>query len=86
MAGKRKGNSTPPKQSDEKDDIFGLPEDVAAIRAEISSFFDKLDAKGRKIGNSKYGVYAFYDYDREPIYVGQTSESLRQRISRHLTN
>jgi len=31
-------------------------------------------------------VYAFYDYDAEPIYVGQTNEMLRSRISRHLTN
>lgn len=76
----------PPKQSDEESGIYSLPEDVEAIRAEIASFFDKLDDKKRKIGSSKYGVYAFYDYDTEPIYVGQTYESLRQRISRHLTN
>jgi hypothetical protein len=31
-------------------------------------------------------VYAFYDYDGEPIYVGQTNEQLRTRIRRHLTN
>jgi hypothetical protein len=31
-------------------------------------------------------VYAFYDYDGEPIYIGQTYEGLRSRISRHLTN
>jgi hypothetical protein len=43
-------------------------------------------ANGKKIGNAKWGVYAFYDYDGEPIYVGQTYESLRQRIGRHLTN
>jgi hypothetical protein len=64
----------------------GLPEDVAAIRREISSFFDTKDAAGHKIGNYQYGVYAFYDYDGEPIYIGQTFESLRQRIGRHLTN
>ncbi|HVM59950.1 MAG TPA: GIY-YIG nuclease family protein [Verrucomicrobiae bacterium] len=64
----------------------GLPEDVAAIRREISSFFDTKDAAGNKIGNYQYGVYAFYDYDGEPIYIGQTFESLRQRIGRHLTN
>lgn len=34
----------------------------------------------------KWGVYAFYDYDGEPIYVGQTKESLGTRIRRHLTN
>jgi len=31
-------------------------------------------------------VYAFYDYDGEPIYVGQTEEKLSGRVSRHLTN
>jgi hypothetical protein len=31
-------------------------------------------------------VYAFFDYDGEPIYVGQTSEQLRTRVRRHLTN
>jgi hypothetical protein len=69
-----------------KSSRVGLPEDVAAIRREITSFFDTKDAAGNKIGNYQYGVYAFYDYDGEPIYVGQTFESLRQRIGRHLTN
>ena len=32
------------------------------------------------------GVYAFYDYDGEPIYIGQTYEGLGGRIGRHLTN
>lgn len=31
-------------------------------------------------------MYAFLDYDEEPIYVGQTKESLGARIGRHLTN
>jgi hypothetical protein len=38
------------------------------------------------VGNFRWGVYAFFDYDREPIYVGQTNERLRTRIRRHLTN
>lgn len=63
-----------------------LPEEVAAIRKAISEYLDQKDASGRKIGNSNYGVYAFYDYDKEPIYVGQTKEQLRVRILRHLTN
>ncbi|MEU1715155.1 GIY-YIG nuclease family protein [Nocardiopsis dassonvillei] len=37
-------------------------------------------------GESKWGVYAFYDYDGEPIYVGQTNEKLSSRVRRHLTN
>jgi len=60
--------------------------EVAAIRAEIRRFLDTLDSSSRKIGSAKYGAYVFYDYDGEPIYVGQTEEMLRSRISRHLTN
>lgn len=44
------------------------------------------DARGKKIGSAKCGVYAFYDYDGEPIYIGQTFEGLGARIGRHLTN
>jgi hypothetical protein len=73
-------------QSAGKNAPLGLPSDVAAIRREISAFFDSLDAQGRKIGRRKWGVYAFYDYDGEPIYVGQTFEGLGSRIGRHLTN
>jgi hypothetical protein len=65
---------------------LGVSPEVAAIRSEIRRFLDRADAAGRKIGNAKYGVYAFYDYDGEPIYVGQTEEKLRSRIARHLTN
>jgi len=41
---------------------------------------------GRAVGSQKWGIYAFYDYDGEPIYVGQTLEGLSSRIGRHLTN
>ncbi len=64
----------------------GQPADVDAIRKEITAFFNTKDSNGKKIGNYRFGVYAFYDYDGEPIYVGQTCEGLRYRISRHLTN
>lgn len=63
-----------------------LSKDVAGIRKSIREFLDTSADNGKKIGNSKFGVYAFFDYDGEPIYVGQTRESLRQRIARHLTN
>ncbi|WP_350997954.1 GIY-YIG nuclease family protein [Shewanella sp. TB7-MNA-CIBAN-0143] len=55
------------------------------LRKALSNFLDS-EFEGQKIGNYRYGVYAFFDYEREPIYVGQTSESLRTRIRRHLTN
>ena len=51
-----------------------------------SAFSDEGAAVASKVGNFKWGVYAFFDYDGEPIYVGQTNEQLRTRIRRHLTN
>ena len=63
-----------------------LPEEVAGIRKAISKYLDQKDSAGRIIGNSRFGVYAFYDYDGEPIYVGKTDEKLRTRIRRHMTN
>jgi len=79
----RQKTGTPlPKQAE----VVGLPEDVAAIRAEIRKFFATKDKRGKGIGSYKHGVYAFYDYDGEPIYVGQTEEKLSGRVSRHLTN
>ena len=44
------------------------------------------DDRGRVWSAAKWGVYAFYDYDGEPIYVGQTKEKLSVRVQRHLTN
>lgn len=60
--------------------------DVQRFRKELSRFLDTVDSEGRKWGDAKWGVYAFYDYDGEPIYVGQTNEQLRVRVRRHLTN
>lgn len=46
---------------------------------------NKTDSEGRACGSARWGVYAFYDFEGEPIYVGQTRERLSGRISRHLT-
>ena len=61
-------------------------EEVRALYAGVERLMDALDASGRRVGDCTRGVYLFYDYDGEPIYVGQTSEKLRTRIRRHLTN
>lgn len=61
------------------------PPDVRAIRRELRGFYDTA-VGGQVPCNAQWGVYAFYDFDGEPIYVGQTCERLRQRIGRHLTN
>ncbi|MGC5661570.1 GIY-YIG nuclease family protein [Micromonospora sp. WMMD723] len=62
------------------------PHAVRLIRTELGSVMDLEDpnAPGSRIGRA-VGVYAYYDYDGEPIYVGQTSSSFRDRVSRHLT-
>lgn len=65
---------------------FDPPEEVKLIRRELDAALNATDAEGRKVGNATRGVYAFYDYDGEPIYVGQTMERMRTRIRRHLTN
>lgn len=63
-----------------------VPHDVDAILRRLAEFLDSRDENGREPCNAKCGVYVFYDYDGEPIYVGQTNERLRTRIRRHLTN
>jgi hypothetical protein len=63
-----------------------LPPDVAAIVAKLEEFLDLTDEQGRRWCDAKCGVYAFYDFDGEPIYVGQTRAQLRVRLRRHMTN
>lgn len=60
--------------------------DVQKFRKELKRFKAESDSEGRKWASAQWGVYAFYDYDGEPIYVGQTNESLNTRLNRHLTN
>lgn len=60
--------------------------DVQEFRTALKKFLSERDGEGRKWADAKWGVYAFYDYDGEPIYVGQTNEQLRVRVQRHLTN
>lgn len=66
------------------------PFETEDLRANLSAFLDApfQDPQGNwvRVGHYKWGVYAFFDYDGEPIYVGQTNEMLRSRIRRHLTN
>lgn len=62
-----------------------LPFDTASLYSQLDMFLRK-EYLGISVGGYKYGVYCFYDYDCEPIYVGQTKEGLATRIRRHLTN
>lgn len=60
--------------------------DVQSFRGLLKEFLNEQDADHRTWASARWGVYAFYDYDGEPIYVGQTNEQLRVRVQRHLTN
>jgi len=66
------------------------PFETEDLRANLARFLDApfTDPDGGTlfVGHYRWGVYAFFDYDGEPIYVGQTNERLRTRIRRHLTN
>ncbi|GAA4595884.1 hypothetical protein BJY16_001830 [Actinoplanes octamycinicus] len=64
-----------------------LPREVQAIRDAITAALRRPDPQrpSQTIGQAKAGIYAFYDYDGEPIYVGQTAEGFGVRLGRHLT-
>ena len=73
------------------DSINFPPFETEDLRKNLTVFlnmevYDSVASCQRKVGNFKWGVYAFFDYDGEPVYVGQTNEKLRTRIRRHLTN
>src|SRR5687768_466270 len=64
---------------------LGVPADVGAIRQCISEFFRQQTPEGLSI-YGYFGAYVFFNYDGEPIYVGQSQESIGGRVGRHLTN
>jgi hypothetical protein len=73
------------------DSTTELPFETSELCKLLEHFLNKLvenpqSGQKTRVGNFQWGVYSFYDYDDEPIYVGQTKESLRTRIRRHLTN
>lgn len=93
-AGSAVGSPTPPAPLAAgrfKDNDAAPPFETDDLRRNLAVFLDTpfTDPVGGEtlpVGNWRWGVYAFYDYDGEPIYVGQTNERLRTRIRRHLTN
>lgn len=76
---------------DARDGTSRLPFEVEELIRELSGFLmtpfqiPGPPSRTTTLGAVKWGVYAFFDYDDEPIYVGQTKESLSTRIRRHLT-
>lgn len=80
-----RGEATRAKNENRKSAEELAAPDVREFRSALTAFLNTRTAEGR-LGAAKWGVYAFYDYDGEPIYVGQTKESLGTRIRRHMTN
>lgn len=73
------------------DDTNFPPFETEDLRSNLTKFlaapfYDPILCRERSIGSFTWGVYAFFDYDGEPIYVGQTKEKISTRIRRHLTN
>ena len=69
----------------------GPPFETSELRKSLTSFLtqpvaDPHSGSEPPPGQFQVRGYAFYDYDGEPIYVGQTNEKLSTRIRRHLTN
>lgn len=65
-----------------------VPFEVASLRVRVSEFFKRSETLGETkiiIGQIRWAAYAFFDYDGEPIYVGQTKEGVNVRVGRHLT-
>lgn len=89
-------STNPPRNPAEasKDATTELPFEVAEQIEALTKFLaqevdvrdpDTGEVEKRPLRSVQWGVYAFFDYDNEPIYVGQTRESLGTRIGRHLT-
>lgn len=57
---------------------------VRGFREKLSEALDTVDETSGVKLNKCMGVYVFYDYDDQPIYVGQTTEDFGTRIGRHL--
>lgn len=57
---------------------------VKEFRKLLAEALNSIDPSSGEKLRSCIGVYAFYDYDGEPIYVGQTQEDFGTRVGRHL--
>lgn len=84
-------NNRSPVNAPIADDVVQPPLETRELRKGLQTFMatkvtDSLTGNAVRVGSYRFGVYAFYDYDGEPIYVGQTREKLSGRVSRHLTN
>ena len=72
----RRGVTLPPSA---RANSHSPPFETSELRKGLAAFLrtpPPFETEVRTIGAFKWGVYAFFDYDGEPIYVGQTLEGL----------
>ncbi|MDL5486019.1 GIY-YIG nuclease family protein [Microbacterium wangruii] len=64
-----------------------LSTEVHLINARLEQVFKSAvdDGHSKNLGGVTAAIYAFLDYDHEPIYVGQTRDRVSTRVRRHLT-
>lgn len=70
----------PPQENDPQ----GVPHDVAPIRQQIRAFLDTPDANGRRVGNAKWGVYAFPPSIRGSIIPSGSERKVSKGLRRTL--
>ncbi len=61
------------QENRDPDSINFPPFETEDLRKNLTAFldeevYDPIAKCPRKVGNFKWGVYAFFDYDGEPIY------------------
>lgn len=58
---------------------------VQELVRNLRAFLQRPLTESLTLGQVNHAVYAFFDIDKEPLYVGQTKENLGTRLGRHLT-
>ena len=74
MSSQGKASHTATSRAPKKSDLPAA--DVQDFRAQLKVVLGEKDTQGRVWSSSQWGVYAFYDYDGEPIYVGQVHDEV----------
>ncbi|MEV1069772.1 hypothetical protein [Streptomyces sp. NPDC050263] len=52
----------------------------------LNELLTSTDSEGRRWGDAKWGCYALYDHDGEPLWLGAARETIRIRLRRILVS
>ena len=73
-----------PQRPEEPQGAFRTASSSRLRRGLLDDLLGAHDENGRRWGDGRYGCYAFYDLDGEPLWLGSTAERLSNRVRRHL--